>query len=59
MTRKDLINIDIRNLSEKARRIFEESDPNGLSDLFANCNNIDDINRTAEDLYAGIFGDDE
>lgn len=59
MTKKELMNIDIRDLSEKAQRIFEESDQNGINDLFGNCKNIGDINRAAEQLYSEIFGGGE
>lgn len=59
MTKKELLNLDIRVLSEKAQRIFEESDQNAINDFFGKCESIDDINRAAEDLYSEIFGGGE
>lgn len=48
---------NLTNLSDKARRFFEESDGTALDGLFGNCNSIEDIEKVANDLYDEIFGD--
>ena len=59
MTKKELMSIDIRNLGDKARRIFEESDQEALADLFANCQSIEEIDAAAEEMFGDIFGEEE
>lgn len=46
----NLDNIDIRELSPAAARIFEMSDQGALADLFGGCKTIEEINRTADQL---------
>lgn len=57
MTRTDLMKIDIRNLSEKAQRIFEQSDDGALEAIFGTCESIEDINEVAEASYAELLGE--
>lgn len=59
MTRKELMSIDIRNLSEKAGRFFEESDQEALADLFGSCRSIEEIDKKAEAMYDEFFGEED
>lgn len=54
----NLMNLDMRVLGEKAQRFFEESDQNGLADLFGSCKTIEEINNVADELYAEFFEED-
>ena len=59
MTRKELMSIDIRNLSDKAGRFFEESDQEALADLFGSCRSLAEIDKKAEAMYDEFFGEEE
>lgn len=59
MKAKELQKIDIRYLNEKAQRIFEESDLGALETHFEGCKTLDDINDTAEDIYADLFEEED
>lgn len=59
MTRKELMSINLNYLSDKARRIFEESDQEALADLFGSCQSIEEIDAAAEEMFGDIFGEEE
>lgn len=50
--------VDIRYLDEKAQWFFEQSDQGALADLFGKCSTIEDINKTAADLWAEFHDED-
>lgn len=54
----NLQTLDIRYLNEKAQRFFETSDGRALDDLFGECQSIEEINNTANDLYDEFFGEE-
>ena len=58
MTKKELMDINITELSDKARRFFEESDPIGITNIFGGCKDLADIEQTAEELYDEFFGEE-
>lgn len=51
MKKQDIIKVNINELNEKARRIFEASDQEALMDIFGKCSSIEEINELANDLY--------
>lgn len=50
--------IDYRDLNNNAKRLFEVSDQGGLYAHFGSCANVEEINRTADELaeeYPELF----
>jgi hypothetical protein len=59
MTRSDLLKVDIRDLNDKARRIYEESDIGAIVDHFGECNSVEEMNIVGEEIYDLFFGESE
>lgn len=55
MTKKELMELDIRDLSGKSARIFEESDIYALLDHFGECKSNEEIDAVSEEIYDLIF----
>ena len=46
---------NLNYLSDKARRIFEESDFTALEDLFGDCNSIEEIEKAVDEIFQNRY----
>lgn len=53
----DIMKLDLRELSDKAQRLYAESDQGGIEAIFGDCKTIEEMNAVAEDVYNEFFDD--
>ena len=52
----NLLKINLNELNSNARRLFEVSDQGALKELFEGCEDVEEINKSA-DVYKEVYPD--